>query len=553
MAKSELIQGEIARFLKSSEPEVLCVNGEWGIGKTFLWQRELNKAIQSNSVGLKSYSYASLFGISSLEALKMAIFENSTPVTQSDNVVRKGVFAGWQIVKRNRGLATAAPFGVGKFLENAGPLYFSIVRNQIICVDDLERRGGNLSVGDVLGLISFLKEQRKCKIILLLNDQALPTADSAELSNYFEKVVDSNMRFNPDAVDSVRIALTGSDEISKQLGEKCVGLGISNIRVIKKIERVVREVIFTLAGYDPLVLSQAIQSLALLGWATWQPNLAPSLPYLKAKRGLDSVANKEATDPKAASWNALLEQYGFGYMDEFDWELLKVIENGYLDPVQISQKAIALDAKIKAARKDGSFENAWRAYHDSFADNQDDVLNSIYAAFRSSIQTITPMNFDATVRLFREFGRSEQAVEMFKFYLDNRVADADFWNLEGSSFGSEVQDPMIRAAFAEKFASLHTPTDPIDALVHLGTMDSWSNEIFGAVTRLSAADFVDIFKRVTGKKLRHVINGALKFDRISNATPEQREVTKRAKEALKAIGGESELNARRVSKYGITV
>jgi hypothetical protein len=553
MAKSDLIEGEIARFLKSSEPEVLCVSGEWGIGKTFLWQQELNKAIDSKSIGLKSYSYASLFGISSLEALKMAIFENGTPVTVSSNAARRRLFSGWRALKRNRDLATGAPFGIGKILEKAGPLYFSSVRNQIICIDDLERRGGNLTVGDVLGLISFLKEQRKCKIILLLNDQALSGSGASELTSYFEKVVDSNIRFSPDSADSVRIALSRTDDISKQLGEKCISLGISNIRVIKKIERVIREVAFPLAGYNPLVFSQAIQSLTLLGWAVWQPNLAPSLPYLKAKRGLDSAIKKDAADPKAASWNALLEQYGFGYMDDFDLELLKVIENGYLDPLQIAQQASALDARIKAAGQNGSFEHAWRAYHDSFANNKDEVLNSIYAAFKSSINTITPMNLDATVRLFREFGRTDQAEEMFTFYMNNRVEDANFWDLERDSFGSEVQDPAIRAAFAKKYLLLHKPLDPVEALVHLATSDSWSNEIFEAVASLSVAEFANIFKGTTGKKLKHVINGALMFDRISNARPEQLEVSRRAKEALRSIGKESQLNARRVSKYGIAI
>src|ERR1700676_823135 len=168
MAKSALIQGEIARFLKSSDPEVLCINGAWGIGKTFLWQTELNKAIASGSVALHRYSYASLFGISSLEALKMTIFENATGIQSGKNAF---VEKGWKLFKQNRELATAVPY-VGKVLEKAGPLYFSMVKDQIICIDDLERRGANLSVGDVLGLVSFLKEQRKCKVILLLNDQA---------------------------------------------------------------------------------------------------------------------------------------------------------------------------------------------------------------------------------------------------------------------------------------------------------------------------------------------------------------------------------------------
>lgn len=48
--------------------------------------------------------------------------------------------------------------------ETAFLLSFMTVREQVICIDDLERRGKNLDVVDVLGLISFLCEQRKCKV-----------------------------------------------------------------------------------------------------------------------------------------------------------------------------------------------------------------------------------------------------------------------------------------------------------------------------------------------------------------------------------------------------
>jgi hypothetical protein len=62
---------------------------------------------------------------------------------------------------------------LGEALAKAQPLLFSAIRNQIVCVDDLERRGSGLSVKDVFGLISYLREQRKCKIVVLPNQRQL--------------------------------------------------------------------------------------------------------------------------------------------------------------------------------------------------------------------------------------------------------------------------------------------------------------------------------------------------------------------------------------------
>src|SRR5579885_1071732 len=76
MTSTQIIREEISRFLRSPEPEVICITGEWGVGKTYTWQTELNEAKSKKELGLRRYSYASLFGINSLDGLKLSLFEN---------------------------------------------------------------------------------------------------------------------------------------------------------------------------------------------------------------------------------------------------------------------------------------------------------------------------------------------------------------------------------------------------------------------------------------------------------------------------------------------
>jgi hypothetical protein len=47
------------------------------------------------------------------------------------------------------------------------------------------------------------------------------------------------------------------------------------------------------------------------------------------------------------------------------------------------------------------------------------------------------------------------------------------------------------------------------------------------------------------------LDACLQFDRIANATIPMKEISKRAKQALKRIGQESAINALRVKKYGV--
>ena len=76
MTTTSIVCAEIKRFLKTQEPEVIAITGEWGVGKTYTWHAELTEARTDQKYGLDRYSYVSLFGLNSLEALKLALVEN---------------------------------------------------------------------------------------------------------------------------------------------------------------------------------------------------------------------------------------------------------------------------------------------------------------------------------------------------------------------------------------------------------------------------------------------------------------------------------------------
>jgi hypothetical protein len=120
------------------------------------------------------------------------------------------------------------------------------------------------------------------------------------------------------------------------LAEYCVTLGISNIRVIKKIERSVGQIEPILKPFDAQVLKHAAQWLTLFGWSISEPDRAPALEYLQRRKpALFSLQKKETPAETEASWNALLDAYGFPAMDEFGLALVDGIRNGYFDPAAV--------------------------------------------------------------------------------------------------------------------------------------------------------------------------------------------------------------------------
>lgn len=65
----------------------IVLKGEWGTGKTHLWNSII--ANHKSRFARANYSYVSLFGINSLADLKRSIFENTVPSRKAGDVTTK--------------------------------------------------------------------------------------------------------------------------------------------------------------------------------------------------------------------------------------------------------------------------------------------------------------------------------------------------------------------------------------------------------------------------------------------------------------------------------
>ncbi|MCK1655131.1 hypothetical protein IVA88_27325 [Bradyrhizobium sp. 149] len=551
---TKLVREQIAKFLARKDPEVLCLRGKWGVGKTFAWSRGLELAHQAKTIKLQRYSYVSLFGVNSLDELKFAIFENVT--TLSNGVVKADVntlddfvnskIGSWRKLTK---LAQAVPIVRSVIGGDATSLVsFMTIRDQIICIDDLERKGQKLDISDVLGLISYLREQRNCKVVLILNDEKLDGDAKKTFGNNLEKVVDISLVYRPPAVEAVKIAISETDDISRFIAEKCVALGITNIRVIRRIVRSVRDIEPMLNEFDPEVFRMVVASIALFCWSHDQPEEAPPLEFLENRtRDKFGLRKRAEIPPAEAAWNALLDSYAYTWTDELDVELIGGIRAGYFDPDEIKKRAGLLNEKILATRADGSFESAWRRYHDSFGNDEPQVLDELRASFMKNVKYITPTNLSGTVSLFKELGRPEDAKEMLEFYMSERNEPRDFFDLEDHPFGAHVEDLDVRSAFKQKFEHLEEQRD-IPAMLR---SSDWSQDTIAALSVLPVADYYKAFKSTSGSDLRKILSNVFQFDRVVNASESMREIASRARQALKLVGEESAINKRRVSRYGV--
>ena len=551
-----LIRRELARFLESPSAEVLVLRGKWGVGKSFSWNRILQDAKGRDAISRNRYAYLSLFGITSLSELKYSLFEQSIDCkligkqpsmeTFKENTADIAMSVGrkaWRLAS------------LTSFTKDASPaldaLAFFSVRDTLVCLDDLERRSQSLSARDILGLVSFLKEQRNCKVVILLN------ADEdglEEFEKYREKVVDVELLSAPTADECSEIAFGTDSRRACSMGNLSKKLNITNIRTLKKIERLIQLVEPLMNGMEHELLDDTIYLLVLFGWCHLRAgdNSIPDLAYVEGiGYKLMGVGAAEEVPEQEKLWNGILHDYGFRYIDEFGGALADIVKAGYVDVERFLPVASARNSQITSSKATQSFSEAWSSYHDNFDNNQGFVVDTLYASFKENVQQITPLGLNGTVQLFRELGEEEKADELISIYLEERNGDPELFNMKKFSFAERVTDQRIRAAFEEKYHASVAQEEPREILQRLASSNDWSLEDELILADTSAEAFYHIFKTESGSHLSSMVNACLQFGRFSNSSERQKQIAESAIAALRRISGDSRINALRVRSFGI--
>ncbi len=552
-----LIKSQIDRFLITETPEVMAIKGAWGVGKTFAWNKYITDASRGNKIALDDYSYVSLFGLNSLDDLKLSIFMEIVHTKHIGTEESKGTVA--MADKRLSSLSRKAIqlFKGVPYAKDLWPAIQSVsfysLRKAIICIDDFERKGKNLDAQDVMGLVSFLKEQKRCKVVLILNDQSLEDHALIDYKKFREKVIDIELLFNPSASECASITLS-TDDVSTELRGFIESLGINNIRIIKKIEVLSGVIIPLLSGFEEEIVHQALQSLTLFAWSFYgKTGSVPSYEWLKNfKYGLLGLGDKKKDETaEEKSWNAILRRYGYLDTDEFDLQVASVVEEGYVNEEQFVAEARKLNDQRVASKSQNSFTTAWDAYHDTFANNEKELVSEIFDSFKRNVKYISPTNLDGTVTLFRELGQEALADQVIEIFINERQSETSTFSLSGYPFRGSIRDKNLLQKFDFIEQSRKETRTLRDVLAKIAGKDGWSRDDEEILSSASIEDYYTIFKTEQGPHLSIWIDTCLQFGRFSNPSEKLLKIAENATAALRRIGNESLLNSLRVRKYGI--
>jgi hypothetical protein len=310
------------RFAIDARLKVVILKGPWGIGKSHHWDEMLKKH-KKHFQSVSHYSYVSLFGIGSVDELKLAISTGMKPLSGDGGGWFANLFGrvfkllGWIRHLRFKWMALDSGESL-RILHNY--IQFSRIKNCLICIDDFERREPSLSPSAILGLISSLKERMDCKIVLVFNEDRFGADGEDRFQEYREKVVDHEVAYHPSVEHNLRIVW--KDQIPEGIHEVFRELRVRNIRVMLKTRQVVdhfRELLE--ADYPHLfrILQERIARLTILR------DIYAHEVSLKKVGGL-----KLKSDEEEEKRSAFLRSKGYIYR-EYDAMVIEYLLYGHLD------------------------------------------------------------------------------------------------------------------------------------------------------------------------------------------------------------------------------
>jgi len=238
-----------------------------------------------------------------------------------------------------------------------------MLKGRFIVIDDIERKHEKLSIDEILGFIDDCVQSLECRILLILNSDQLGDKKLWEL--FREKVIDQELRLDtsPSEAFDIAVALTNTEYAVhiKLAVEVCQ---LTNIRIIRKIIRVVNRLLANRGQFSDGVLSRVIPSATLLSAIHYKgledgPDFdfvlgyESSLAALITRDNATRRAEEDMPEMKARErWRLLLEKLGIRGTDSFEALVVDYLKSGLIDLTEVGKiidryvaEAQALDAR----------------------------------------------------------------------------------------------------------------------------------------------------------------------------------------------------------------
>ncbi|HEY9628925.1 MAG TPA: P-loop NTPase fold protein [Coleofasciculaceae cyanobacterium] len=373
----------LEEFLKSgNNVKVFALKGGWGIGKTHLVKTFLAGAKQS-------YRYGSIFGVSTIEELKMQLWSNFNSDTKVDEKRKRldfrNLFTRTTKNSKDLGNVVEAIPSMGEYGIGFTPAVISLVSNlivnralqdQLICIDDLERRSANLSLNEVLGFIENLMEDKNCKVIIIYNEEKLKKDEESNrvLTEYREKIIDFEVNLDPSLIGNFRIGFGENDPDEDIIFNYFVRarIRVNNIRILKRIKLHLDKVRPAINSFLPEVRFKIINEVIFMTLAKLDTNFPVDFDKLML------LGSSQNTLNTSEDKDIYLHACQIGYTNSvISNEIFRLIETSVCNDKVIQDEGEKLNSIEKSHKIEEKLREAYKPYSESFESSEEDLRKNL--------------------------------------------------------------------------------------------------------------------------------------------------------------------------------
>ncbi len=361
----------LIEFLQKKSQRTFILKGSWGAGKTYFYKAVIEDYKKANNIDNRTFCYASVFGFSTIDEVKAQL------IASSGNF-KAGCFELGKVL---------SGFVKGQFSINVPSIATSIaekkiLKDSVICIDDLERINPQLTFDSIFGLVDRLVEQYNCQVILILNESELTDAAIAILKKYRDKVVDIELEYSPSLKDNFEIIF--DQKIDQQLAtiiqDILLSFNVNNIRTLRRIHEMWQWFHPYFKEFSINEKQSLIKQITILCIFRYHYGDVIDLKCLSDVHWLVDLIDQEMDgkennkgDSKKVSIRELLSKAKFiGHM--LDPIFIEYLQAGYVDMDKVRYKTEEWSKDVTSQRLRNDFYDIKKKIYDSYAMEQSEII-----------------------------------------------------------------------------------------------------------------------------------------------------------------------------------
>jgi hypothetical protein len=451
--------------------------------------------------------------------------------------------------------------GVNKVASLISSAEYGLVKNYVVCFDDIERKGKQLSINELMGLTNELCVKKGCKVVLIFNDQTLDEEDQKEFARYREKVIDVEIEFKPTVEENLRLIFSDAEDYYAQLLKVFQTIQMPNIRIFKKTKWALEIVRPFINDIEASLKEEIITHIAVFCWGFYNRDKKDSLTLNVIKDKMTdshllSMLSHEKKEPSEEDrkWKEIASALSLSYL-ACDKHLMSLIENGFLNEEDFKSQVNSLHQEATKYKVWSQIKGAWCIYRDSFKNNIDEFKKVLKNILDEDMDNVTLSDFINIINILEEFG--ENADSYIDGYIKIHAKLLEDIDLRSEGLLDRIKSKKLLVAInsAGKKTKLNLN---LDGVIQKLAEHRWDDEDLEYIDNISEEDLYDWMLSAPADMNNKIRNGLLFLMRVQ--TDDQRLharfklLGEKTTEALKRIGRTNPLNLKRVKNiYNVEV